>query len=679
MWSSQLSTPDLESRRLHGQRTESDALGKNRGRYFLTNAIPSANLTANSRAHYVWRCSSHTDLTASLTLCMEPMKMLRTSLLVSIATIALSLAAYPQTPTTIYYDKDWKQVPSSIGAEFYRIVTFDSSGRPMGLTTDYYITGEKQWECRLLSMDFYDANKNRPDGTCTWYFKNGVISQKSTFLNGVQEGLEEVFFNTGKIKNSVTYSKGVPDGEAYFYFESGKVNRKFKVSNGVLRPWFFECDEYGTCETVFRDLFKDEAQTSRNWLLNGASVTKDETLFVRIPADGSRAQLAPAPIGPLAEFSVTVSVQQTYGSKEHSHGIIFGFKDWQNYHYYYLSTKGMYTIGFVANGMNTNLTNWTSSKDIKTGTGQNTIRVHRRYNQFLYSLNGNVLGRFDATPLVGNSFGLLSVAGRTESTVKFSDFEIRQPSEKILPPPPPKAPTPTIPIKKDPVPAPAPLPAPTPAPVKAPEPEKTVSAGTGFFMDPRGYIVTSQHITGNTGIFEVTVTRNGKSESYVAKILIADKQNDIAILKIDDPKFKIAGPLPYALKLGVPDVGAEIFTLGYPDAAKPGSVLATAEGKITSRTGPNDEINSYLLALSVQPGSSGAPLFDSEGNVIAIVNARAASTNNVSYAVKTAYLVGLIQTASEKIVPSINNTMKALPKTEKIKRLSEYVVIVRKK
>ena len=54
--------------------------------------------------------------------------------------------------------------------------------------------------------------------------------------------------------------------------------------------------------------------------------------------------------------------------------------------------------------------------------------------------------------------------------------------------------------------------------------------------------------------------------SFNAKVIKVDKTNDLAIIKIDDPKFSNLRTVPYNFKTESVDIGAEVFALGYPMA-----------------------------------------------------------------------------------------------------------------
>ena len=114
--------------------------------------------------------------------------------------------------------------------------------------------------------------------------------------------------------------------------------------------------------------------------------------------------------------------------------------------------------------------------------------------------------------------------------------------------------------------------------------------------------------------------------------MISDKNNDLAIVKIDDPSFTTLGEVPYALATGLADVGEEVLTLGYPLNAVMGDEIKLTNGIISSRTGFQGDASSYQLSVAVYPGNSGGPLFNAQGDVVGVVNARL--PESATYAVK---------------------------------------------
>jgi S1-C subfamily serine protease len=69
-------------------------------------------------------------------------------------------------------------------------------------------------------------------------------------------------------------------------------------------------------------------------------------------------------------------------------------------------------------------------------------------------------------------------------------------------------------------------------------------------------------------------------------------------------------------------VGSNVFALGYPMALSlMGEEVKFTDGKISSKTGFQGDITTYQISVPIQPGNSGGPLFDYDGNIVGITNA----------------------------------------------------------
>lgn len=205
---------------------------------------------------------------------------------------------------------------------------------------------------------------------------------------------------------------------------------------------------------------------------------------------------------------------------------------------------------------------------------------------------------------------------------------------------------------------------------------KWEASGTGFFINEKGYIATNYHVVEGASSFRIEVP--SESKSYRAVIVSFDKQNDLAILKVDDDEFKTLKRIRYNFTTSQKDVGTDVFTLGYPMIEFMGSEIKYTDGVISSRTGYKGDVTTYQMTVPIQPGSSGGPLFTSSGELIGITSSGMdlQMADNVNYAIKSIYLKTLIDSTSEKIkLPNYTKIRKA-SRTEKIKTLSNYVVLI---
>jgi S1-C subfamily serine protease len=132
----------------------------------------------------------------------------------------------------------------------------------------------------------------------------------------------------------------------------------------------------------------------------------------------------------------------------------------------------------------------------------------------------------------------------------------------------------------------------------------------------------------------------------------ADKANDVALLKVDG-KFTA---LPVALSRGV-RLGESVFTIGFPNIELQGFAPKLTKGEISSLTGMQDDPREFQISVPVQPGNSGGPLVNQNGNVVGIVEAQLSDIatlqttgslpQNVNYAIKSSALNLLLESAPE--------------------------------
>ncbi len=136
------------------------------------------------------------------------------------------------------------------------------------------------------------------------------------------------------------------------------------------------------------------------------------------------------------------------------------------------------------------------------------------------------------------------------------------------------------------------------------------SLGSGFIVSSDGYILTNAHVVDGANV--VTVKTTDKRE-YRAKVVGADKQSDVAVLKID------ASNLP-VVKIGDPNgskVGQWVVAIGSPYGFD--NTVTSGIISAKSRSLPNENYTPFIQTdVPVNPGNSGGPLFNLQGEVIGI-------------------------------------------------------------
>jgi len=141
--------------------------------------------------------------------------------------------------------------------------------------------------------------------------------------------------------------------------------------------------------------------------------------------------------------------------------------------------------------------------------------------------------------------------------------------------------------------------------------QRSMGAGSGFIVDPSGVIVTNNHVVGRAERIVVSLT---DGRQFPARLIGQDQLTDIAVIKIE-----AGGPLPFVTwgDSRRMEVGDWILSAGNPFGLR-GSVTAgivSAEGRDLG-SGPFD--NFLQIDAPVNPGNSGGPVFNMDGQVIGV-------------------------------------------------------------
>lgn len=196
--------------------------------------------------------------------------------------------------------------------------------------------------------------------------------------------------------------------------------------------------------------------------------------------------------------------------------------------------------------------------------------------------------------------------------------------------------------------------------------------GTGFAISTNGYIITNYHVVAGADSLYV---QNNKGEAFKASSIFEDISSDLAILKIADSSFR-SQPLPYTLKPQAVRLGEEVFTMGYPR-----DEIVYGKGYISAQTGFNGDTVAYQVSIPVNPGNSGAPLMDNEGNIVGIITGKQTTSDGIAFAVKSAHLKRLLEEMPKEKLSrrewTRKGNMNTLSRVDQIKKMEEFVYMVK--
>ncbi len=154
------------------------------------------------------------------------------------------------------------------------------------------------------------------------------------------------------------------------------------------------------------------------------------------------------------------------------------------------------------------------------------------------------------------------------------------------------------------------------------------ATGSGFIIDPNGYILTNQHVI--DGAKSIKVTLQGKDNPFDATVVGEDYELDLAVLKIDASNLQ-------TIPMGDSDImrpGDPVIAIGNPlglDHTVTTGVVSAKGRPITIQD--RNYKNLIQTDAAINPGNSGGPLINIEGQVIAINTAISTDGQGIGFAI----------------------------------------------
>ena len=157
--------------------------------------------------------------------------------------------------------------------------------------------------------------------------------------------------------------------------------------------------------------------------------------------------------------------------------------------------------------------------------------------------------------------------------------------------------------------------------------EEARASGSGVLVDPRGYVLTNNHVIENAQ--DITV-RLSDGRKFTAKLVGRDPKTDLAVLKVEAP-----APLP-AAELGDSDhlrVGQWAIAIGNPFGLDRTVTVGIISATARNRVGVATYENFIQTDASINPGNSGGPLLNLDGKVIGINTAIVAAGQGIGFSI----------------------------------------------
>ena len=165
-----------------------------------------------------------------------------------------------------------------------------------------------------------------------------------------------------------------------------------------------------------------------------------------------------------------------------------------------------------------------------------------------------------------------------------------------------------------------------------------VGLGSGFFINPQGYLITNYHVIERETQITVTLFEQSRSgferrNFRDVRIVALNPFIDLALLKVQDEATE-AFPFVSLSRPGTVQVGQSTFAVGNPL----GLERSLSEGTITTVSRAFEGLVYIQTNADLNPGNSGGPLFDMAGRVIGVANMSARQFGGLGFAIPIHYV-----------------------------------------
>ena len=207
------------------------------------------------------------------------------------------------------------------------------------------------------------------------------------------------------------------------------------------------------------------------------------------------------------------------------------------------------------------------------------------------------------------------------------------------------------------------------------------SGGTGFLIDGKGYLVTNAHVVKNSTRIAV---QNRGGDEFTARVIYIDPVTDLAFLKIEDTAFKSYSSLPYSISRTGTKLGEELFTLGYPR-----DEIVYGKGYMSARTGFEGDTLSYQITIAANPGNSGTPVLNKDGEVVGIVSSSQQDAQGFVFAVRSKNIFRSLEamrsdsttlksdSSLNRVRLPLSTSLRGMERTQQLEKIQDCIFIVK--
>jgi len=547
--------------------------------------------------------------------------------------------------TKLFYNDENKEVKERYATN-YLLVNLNGNDIVVGKAKRFEIKKEQLlWEGSYFLFNRNEPKRNKFQGACIWYHKNKQVARESTYRDGVLEG-KTIFYDEGGNKTySGLYKNGKLEGGKMIQYDESGVTGKIYMQNfdGFYDSW-------------------DEERGK-----DGESNIADGALWIKSKSKDGYTRKEYMQVDTKNDFSIETGIKLDDGEV---FNVVYGFKDFQNYHGVVIDRKGYIRLQHFYEGINVEKNQWFK---VKVNSKWNILKILRVGDNVYVSFNSNVVTSYKFSKLYGNylgyylpkkgqQIGIAYIRSKEFSYLTKSDGNDNSNETRRTQKEEQKR------VYKN-----------RETGSNDFSDESWNPAGTGFYVASNGLIVTNYHVIDEVNFIGITQFINGRKTILKAKVILSDPQNDLALLQVDDTKFISPGSLPYDLKPDVAEVGESIFTMGYPLTFMLGDEIKITDGIISARSGFQGDSKMYQISAAITFGNSGGPLFDKMGNLLGMnssVIKYKDLAENTGYSIKTSMILNLLNSSNDPIVIENKNLLKGKDLKDQIKILRNFVPMI---
>lgn len=407
------------------------------------------------------------------------MKILFQRLLVLALILLFNLACYSQIEKKFYLDKYFnKSTRHSFSTVYYLLISFNEDGIPIGEAIAYYKSGELYWRGTYLVYDKKDKENNVLDGNFERFYKNGNKLEEGSYSNNKLDGEYSKWYENGVKAAEMTYVNNKVDGVANWWYDNGQKSKYIKIDKaskeGIVVEWYMNgvksksgrylngklnanyttwyangkikeegifndgrpvggfiiaYDELGKKQKVFKEDFKDASNTNKWPLISDdknfeSEIIAGEGLLMKSRNSTAFKQIISIPLDLENNFVIKTSIDIADKYNKSSFGIIWGYRDRENFCLFSVNSQGEYTIAAYREGIKfINVPTGVTTAYHKSISVDNTMEILRLRNKLYFSINGETVHTTEFFGIEGDKIGFFLDSKSDASMLKYFNVE----------------------------------------------------------------------------------------------------------------------------------------------------------------------------------------------------------------------------------------------------------------